>query len=120
MILSKGPTQGLNDTILTAEKEHSVNFTEQTRKFCLSLYYNEINSCLFVCDIEIYKFTVKNSEINLVPLCLGNVSKDISTDNMKKTGLYRYVNDFSVDYDSIDIANILEIQKYLMVMNKVK
>ena len=34
---------------------------------------------------------------------MGNVSKDFSIDNMKKTGLYAYVYDFSVDYDSIDV-----------------
>ena len=32
------------------------------------------------------------------PLCLENISKDFSVDNMKKTGLNGYVYDFSVDY----------------------
>ena len=39
----------------------------------------------------------------------GKVSKDVSVDKMKKTGLYRYVFDVLVDYDSIDIADILDI-----------
>ena len=39
LILGEGPTQGLNDTTLTAEKKHSINFTV-TRKKCLSLHYN--------------------------------------------------------------------------------
>ena len=39
-ILGKGPTQGLDGTTLTAEKLHSVNFTEKDKKFCLSLHYN--------------------------------------------------------------------------------
>ena len=39
---------------------------------------------------------------------------------MKKTGLYGYVYDFSDDYDSTDVADILDIHKYLMVGNKLK
>ena len=33
---------------------------------------------------------------------------------MKKTGLYRYVYDLSVDYDTIGVDDILDIHKYLM------
>ena len=33
---------------------------------------------------------------------------------MKKTGLNRYVCDFSVDYDAIAVDDILDIHKYLM------
>ena len=36
--------------------------------------------------------------------CLGNVSIDFLVDNMRKTGLYGYLCDFSVDYDSTDVA----------------
>ena len=39
-------------------------------------------------------------------LYLGNVSKDFSVDDMKKTGLNRYVYDFSVNYDAIAIDGI--------------
>ena len=38
LILCKVPNDGLDDTTLTAEKEYSVNFTEQQKKFCLSLH----------------------------------------------------------------------------------
>ena len=38
----------------------------------------------FVNGTEIYKFKAKDSEIAASPLCLGNISKDWSTDNMKK------------------------------------
>ena len=44
--------------------------------------------------MEIYKFKAKDSEIVASPLCLGNISKDFSVDNMKKkTGLNGYVHD---------------------------
>ena len=36
---------------------------------------------------------------------------------MKKTGLKGCVYDFSVDYDAIDVSNILDIHKYLMESN---
>ena len=38
---------------------------------------------------------------------------------MKKTGFNGYVYDFSVDYDSIDVGDILDIHKYLMKKNDI-
>ena len=63
---------------------YSINFKVTKKKFCLSLHYNGANSYLFVNGTEIYKFKAKNSEIVASPLCSGNMSKDWSTDNMKK------------------------------------
>ena len=83
LILGIGPTQGLELT-LTAEKMYSINFKVTKKKFCLSLHCNGANSYLFVNGTEIYKFKAKNSEIVASPLCSGNMSKDWSTDNMKK------------------------------------
>ena len=105
LVLGKGPTQGLEHT-LTAEKMNSINFTLMKRKFCLSLHYNGVNSYLFVNGTEIYKFKAKDSEIAATPLCLGNISKDWSADNMKRTEFHGYVYDFSVYYDSISLDNI--------------
>ena len=76
--------------------------------------YIGINSYIFVNGVEIYKFKSKYSEINAVSLCLGDVSKYVSVVNMKKAGLYGYLYNFLVDYDSIDIVNILNIHKKLM------
>ena len=56
----------------------------------------------------------KNSKIVATPLRLGNISKDWSTDNMKKTGFNGYVYDFSVDFDSTNIDDIKNIHKYLI------
>ena len=60
------------------------------------------------------KKLLKDSEIAATPLCLGNISKDWSVDNMKKTGFNGHVYDFSVDYDVIAIDDILGIHDYLM------
>ena len=117
LILGEGPTQGLDDTTLTAEKKYSINFTVTKRKYCLSLHYNLSNSHLFVNGTEIIKFKAKGSEITAVPLCLGNVSEEFSVDNMTKTGLNEYVYDFSVDCDGIAVDKILDIHKYLIKKN---
>ena len=84
------------------------------KRLSLSLRFNRANSCLFVDGTEIYKFKAKDSETVATPLCLGNISKDWSTDNMKKSGFNGYVYDFSVDYDATDIDDIVDIHKYLM------
>ena len=91
-----------------------INFTVTKKKFCLSLHYNGANSYLFVNVTEICKFKAKDSEIVATPLCLVNISKDWSVDNVKKTGLNGYVYDFSVDYDATDVDDIKHIHKYLM------
>ena len=85
----------------------------------LSLRYNGANSYLFVNGTETYKFKAKDSEIVATPLCLGNISKDWSVDNMKKTGFTGYVYDFSVDYEAIAVDDIENIHKYLMKKNDI-
>ena len=118
LVLGRGPTQGLEST-LTAEKMYSINFTVTKKKFCLSLHYNGGNSYLFVNGTEIIKFKAKDSAIVASPVCLGNISKDWSTDNMKKTGLTGYVYDFSADYNAIAIDDIKDFHKYLMKKNDI-
>ena len=72
---------------------YSINFTVTKKKFCLILHYNGANSYSFVNSDEIYKFKAKDSVIVATPLCLGNLSKDWSIDNMKKDGFNGYVYD---------------------------
>ena len=88
LILGLAPTQELGENSLTAEKMYSINFTVTKKKFCLSLHYNGANSYLFVNGTDIYKFKAKDFEIVPSPLCLGNISKDWSVDNMKKNWIY--------------------------------
>ena len=119
LILGLGPTQGLGEESLTAEKICSINFTVTKKKFCLSLHYNGANSYLFVNGTEIYKFKAKDSQIIASPLSLGNISKDWSVDNMKRAGFTGYVYDFSVVYNAIAVDNIKDIHKYLMEKNDI-
>ena len=46
LILDKSPIQGLDDTTLTAETKHSVNFSRSHRKCCLSFHYDGCYSFL--------------------------------------------------------------------------
>ena len=91
---------------------YTPNFTVYGKKVCLSLYYNGDDSYLFANARQIVKFKAKNSEIVPYPLCLGNISKDISISNA--TGLHGYVYDFSVDYKAITNSKIHDIHRYLM------
>ena len=83
------------------------------------MHYNGAISYIFVNGTEIYKFKARDSEIVAALLCLGNISKDWSVSNMKKTGFNGYVYDFSVDYDAIAVDCILDIHKYLMKKNNI-
>ena len=113
LVLGIGPIQGLEHT-LTAEKMYSINFNVVNKKICLSLHYNGANSYLFVNGTDFYKFKAKDSEIVVGPICLWNISKDWSVDNMKRTGFTGYVYNFSVDYEAITVDDIKDIHEYLM------
>ena len=116
LILSERPAQRLDDTTLTAETIYPINFTQRNKRFVLSLHYNGRNSFLFVNATKIYQLKAKDSsEIKDSTLCLGNISKDFTVNNMqKKAGLKGIITFFSVDFNSIDSNEILDIHKYSM------
>ena len=80
---------------------YSINFPVTRNIFCLSLHYNGASSYLYVNAKEMVKFKAKDSEIVSTRLCLGNISKNWSVDNMKRNGLNGYVYELNVDYDPI-------------------
>ena len=72
LVPGKDFIQGLGNTKIYAEK-------------CIqSILLKIIISYLFGTGTEIHKFKAKDFEIVVTPLCLGNISKDFSVDNMKK------------------------------------
>ena len=77
------------------------------------------NSYLFGNGKEIYKFKAKDSEIVRNILCLGNVLKVFSADNMKETEFNGYVFDLSVDYEAVCVINLLYVNKYWMIKNEI-
>ena len=80
----------------------------------LSLHYNGSNSFLFVNTVKLDQFKAKSSKIKPWPLCLGNIPKNFTFNNMKKKALKGSVKDFSVDYNADNTTNILGIHRYLM------
>ena len=74
---------------------------------------------MLVNGTEIYKFKAKDFKIVASPLCSGNISKDWSVDNMKKTGFNGYIYDFIADYDATDVDDIVYIHNYLMKKNNI-
>ena len=76
----QGPTQGLDDTTLTAKAKYHINFPKTRKRFVLHLDYHGSKSCLLVNTTKIYYFKAK--VFDYTP-CLGNISKDFTV-NMKK------------------------------------
>ena len=109
LVLGKAFIQGINGTIIYAEKMYSLNYTVDNKRFCLSLHYNGDNSYLFVNGKEIHKFKTKHSEIVPYLLCLGGLSEDFEVGYMKASRLIGYVYDFSVDYGAIAVDDMLDI-----------
>ena len=106
--------QGINDTMLYAEKICSQNFTAVNKKFVLSLHYNGDDSYLFVNGNQELKFKAKDDQIVKEILCLGNISDDWTTVNAEKTGFWGEIYDFAVDYTSTNIGDIYNLHRYLM------
>ena len=65
LIPGEVPTDGLDDTTITAEAKYSLNFTEQENLF-LSLHYSGSNSFLFVNGVKICQFKTKDKFISIV------------------------------------------------------
>ena len=87
LIIGEGPTQGLNDTTLTAEGKYLIDFTQSGKRCVLSLHYNGSNSFLFVSATKLYQIKAKDSKIKDHALCSGNISKDFTINNMTDRGL---------------------------------
>ena len=114
LILGDRLTQRLDDTTLTAEDKYPINFTQPKKRFILSLRYNGINSFLSVVATKIYQLKATGSEIKDYTLCLGNILKDFTINNMSKTGSGGVVSLISVDFNPIDINDFLDILKHLI------
>ena len=84
LILGEGPTQRLDDTILTAEAKYPINLTQSRKRFVLSLHYNESNSFLLANATKLYQNKTKDSDSYDYTLFLGNFSKYFTINNMKK------------------------------------
>ena len=64
---------------------------------------------MFVNKKEIFKFKAENK---IAQFCLGSISNGFSAIESWEVSLNGNVEDFSVDYNSIDKSDILKLHKY--------
>ena len=100
-IMGKGLTQGINDTMIYAEKNFYRNFTDFGIKFMLSLHHNGDDSYFFVNGRQELKFKCKTDQLVKEKLCIGNLSDQWTRSESEKTGVYGKIYDFVVDYEQI-------------------
>ena len=70
---------------------------------------------------KIFKFKADNKNVNFPTLfCIGSISKELSATESSEVSLNGNEHDFSVDYNSIDKSDIINIHKHLMTKNNMK
>ena len=87
LVLEECLTQRLDDTTLKAEAKYPLSFTQLRKTFVLSMHCNGDSSFWYVNAVKMYQFKAKDSEIKSYLLSVGNILKDFTVYNMKKTGL---------------------------------
>ena len=109
------------EALVDQKRVFSSNFSKAYIKFCLNWHYNADNSNSFVNGKEICKFQVDNKNVYCITqFFLGSISNRLSAIMSREVSLNRNMYDFSVDCNSIDKSDILNIHKYLMKRNIIK
>ena len=73
-MLGEGPTFGINESFVSAEKKSNINFSKANTKFYFSLDYNADNSYLFVNGKVIFKLNPAIKNVNSpTQFCLGSI-----------------------------------------------
>ena len=79
----------------------------------MSLHCNHDNSYLFVNGKEVYKFKADDKNVNFpTQFCLGSISNKFDAADSRQLSLKGNVYDFSVDYDTINKSDIINIHKF--------
>ena len=110
------------EALVLQKKSLGLILVKQTQNlaYVYILYYTG-NSYLFVNVKEIFMFIADNKNISFpTRLCLESISNGFSTTESREVSLNGNVNDFSVDCNSIDKSDILNIHKCLITKNKIK
>ena len=75
---------------------------------------------MFLNGKEIFKFKANNKNVNFpIQFCLGSIFNGFSAAESREVSLNGNVYDFSIDYNSIDKSNILNIHKNLITKNNI-
>ena len=119
-LMGTGLTQRINDTTIYAENNFYRNFTDFGKKFIKSLHYNGDDSYLFVNGRQELKFKAKTDQLVKEILCIGNLSDQWTRSESEKTGVYRKIYDFVVDYEQISgVKAIYNMHRYLMTKHNI-
>ena len=79
----------------------------------MSLHCNHDNSYLFVNGKEVYKFKADDKNVNFpTQYCLGSISNKFDAADSRQLSLKGNVYDFSVDYDTVNKSDIINIHKF--------
>ena len=85
------------------------------------MHYNGDNSYLFVNGRQELKFKAKTDQLVKEKLCIGNLSEQWTASESEKTGLYRHIYDFLVDYQAVvGVGPIYDMHRYLMTKHNIK
>ena len=76
---------------------------------------------MFVNGKQIFKFKADNKNVNFpTQFCFGSISNGFSATESEEVSLSENVYDFSVNFNSTDKSDILNIHKYLITKNNKK
>ena len=76
---------------------------------------------MFVNGKQIFKFKADNKNVNFpTQFCFGSISNGFSATESEEVSLNENVYDFSVNFNSTDKSDILNIHKYLITKNNKK
>ena len=68
---------------------------------------------MFVNGKEVYKFKADDKNVNFpTQFCLGSISNKFDAADSRQLSLKGNVYDFSVDYDTINKSDIINIHKF--------
>ena len=112
-MLGKDFDQGLDATTICADKMFKIDPSVFEKMYVMSIHYNGTESYLFINGTQELKFTAA-SNLGKNKFCVGNISDELSVQNMQETGLYGNVYDVPVDYWPHSISKIYDTHRYLM------
>ena len=98
------------------EKNYWRNFIDPGKKVVISLHYNGDDSYFFE-----LKFKAKTDQLVKGKLCIGSLSDQWAASESKKTGLYRNIYDFVVDYEAtVAVGPIYDMHRYLITKHNIR
>ena len=94
-MLGKDFAQDLDGTTIYADKMFKTDPPVFEKMYLMGMHYNGTESYLFINGNQELKFTAA-SNLGKNKFCVGNISDELSVENMQETGLYGNVYDWQL------------------------